>query len=62
MTIKVQSRKITPEQAAEWLASNTNNRIIKDGSVLRFVNDIQNGRWEQNAETIKFDTSGRQPD
>ena len=50
---------VTPEMAAAWLNSNDNNRTLSKFFVSQLVDDIRNGRWVLNGETIKFDTNGR---
>ena len=57
ITTKVE--KITPELAREYLKKNTDNyRKLARGTVRNYAEDIKNGRWELNGETIVFAESG----
>lgn len=49
---------VTPEQAAEWLELNTNNRKLRDQQVTAMVRDIQAGAWAWNGDSIKFADDG----
>src|SRR5699024_5095949 len=49
---------VTPEQATEWLALNTNNRKLREQQVTAMVRDIQSGNWEWNGDSIKFADDG----
>lgn len=49
---------VTPEIAEEWLSRNICNRPIKPDRVARIANDIINGKWEYNGETIKLSKTG----
>jgi len=50
---------ITPEQAKIMLASNIeNNRCVRSATVAQYANDMLNGEWEYNGETIKFGEDG----
>lgn len=50
--------KITPEKANEFLGKNIVNRNIRDKRVNQYVKEMQNGRWELNGESIKFNDKG----
>ena len=57
ITMKVET--ITPEKAAEYLQKNTNNyRKLSRSVAARYADDIKNGRWELNGESIVFDEDG----
>ena len=50
---------ITPEVAEEMLTHNTNNyRLISKQIVDRYVDEIQGNAWEENGDTIVFNTDG----
>lgn len=50
---------ITPEKAAEYLKKNTNNyRSLSKAKVAVYAEDIRNGNWEVNGESIIFDSNG----
>ena len=50
---------ITPAKAAEYLKHNTDNyRKLKRPLVNNYMDDILNGRWEFNGESIVFDENG----
>jgi hypothetical protein len=51
--------EITPELAQKWLERNDENqRSIRKDDVRKYAEHMKNGEWEQNGETIKFDTEG----
>lgn len=50
---------VTPEVAQRWLQFNTHNRNASLDRVRQFADDMLNGRWEFNAQTITFDREGR---
>jgi hypothetical protein len=50
---------VTPEAAAELLATSPGNRGIRLGRVKRWAADATAGRFWQNGETIKIDEQGR---
>ncbi|ALN78561.1 hypothetical protein [Lysobacter antibioticus] len=50
---------VTPEIAGHWLRRNDTNRPVRKKAVTQYVNDLKNGRWQQNGETVKFGRSGR---
>lgn len=57
ITSKVE--RITPKIAEEYLFQNKNNyRPLKRSVVNRYAEDMKNGRWEMNGETITFDENG----
>ena len=49
---------ITPDQARQYLAFNTNNRNLRKAHVEKLANDIKNGRWVYNSATIVFNGDG----
>ena len=50
---------ITPAIAREYLKKNTNNyRKLSRATMRSYAEDIKNGRWELNGETIVFDENG----
>lgn len=58
--MKIEIISVTPEMAAEWLATNaSNNRKKSKMLVNQYARDMIAGRWEITGETIKFDTTGR---
>lgn len=51
---------ITPSTAREWLERNIGNyRAMKPGWVKSLAEDMRNGRWQENGESIKFDLDGK---
>ena len=57
--ISCEVENITPAKAAEYLKHNTDNyRKIKRHIVREYLDDILNGRWELNGESIVFDANG----
>ncbi len=50
---------ITSEMARQWMKNNIiNNRPIQLNRVQQYMRDMKNGRWKENAETIKFADTG----
>lgn len=56
--ITVSMEEITPHKAAEYLASNTQNRRLSAGHVAILAHDMSSGAWEINGDAIRFDTEG----
>lgn len=49
---------ITPERASFLLQGNTMNRAVKRDAVIKYSNDMANGKWAVNGETIKIAKDG----
>lgn len=49
---------VTPELAAEWLASSGPNRPVHPATVERYAADMQAGQWALNGDRVRFDASG----
>lgn len=50
---------ITPQMAAEWLKSNTDNfRRLNPARIERYSSDMGRGRWDVNGDTIVFNCNG----
>lgn len=49
---------ITPEIAAQLLATNPNNRPLSLLTVRKYAEDMRGGRWEQNGQTIVISSEG----
>lgn len=49
---------ITPEIAKEMLEANTHNRSLSEAHLARLIDDLKNGNWQFNGESIKFDANG----
>ena len=59
MTITSSVETITPAKAKEYLKKNTNNyRKMSRSTIRSYAEDIKNGRWELNGETIIFGKDG----
>lgn len=54
--------KITPEDAAELLESNTFNRTLRPGKVSQYSNDMKAGRWKMDGAPIRFAWTGKMLD
>lgn len=52
---RIETIKVTPAIAHRWLATNKDNRPIRENLVTSFAEDMTNGYWDDNGETIKFD-------
>jgi hypothetical protein len=57
-TITTTMQNVTPEQAQQWLAHNTHNRNLRESQVAALANDITNGNWNWNGDSIKFADDG----
>lgn len=57
--ITIERKLITPTIAADLLQRNEGNRPLKSSIVNKYVDDMVRGQWLENAETIKFDVTGR---
>lgn len=49
---------VTPEAAEVMLTHNVNNRSIRKSSVEAYCRDIKAGDWQENGDSICFDTAG----
>ena len=59
MAIESAVETITPAKAREYLKKNTNNyRRMSRSTIRSYAEDIKNGRWELNGETIIFGKDG----
>lgn len=56
--MKAELKTVTPEMAAEWLKKNNRNRKLSLALVDLLSNEIKNGNWQQNGDTIRFDDKG----
>lgn len=57
--IKAEVETITPAKAREYLKKNTNNyRKMSRAAIRNYAEDIKNGRFELNGESIVFGESG----
>lgn len=58
--MKIELISVTPDLAAQWLATNTeNNRRISKTTVNRYAQDMIRDQWLITGEALKFDTTGR---
>lgn len=58
-TVSANVETITPEDAVQYLELNLNNRSTKNRAVRSYANDMVNGDWECNGESIIFDCKGK---
>ena len=59
MTISVAIETITPEIAQQMLDLNDHNRVVSQGYVDQYYNDLMKDRWPVNGETVKICEDGR---
>jgi len=52
--MKIIQTTLTPSQAGELLGNNPNNRLISPSIVRDYVQDMSDGKWMLNGETIKI--------
>lgn len=57
-SVKTICKKITPKMAADLMKDHTKNRRLRNWTIKRLVNDIQNGRWRWNGQPIIVDKNG----
>lgn len=58
--MKIELISVTPELAAQWLATNTDrNRRISKTTVNRYAQDMIRDQWLVTGEAIKFDREGK---
>ena len=50
--------RITPKQAAKWLAHNRANRPLSQVTVDRYAAAMQAAEWKLNGDSIRFDENG----
>lgn len=58
-TVSAEIVNVTPAQAREWLESNQVNRNLRQGAMLAYRRDMEEGRWVLTAEPIHFSRTGR---
>ena len=51
--------RVTPEVARSMLQSNTDNRRLRKGAVLKYATIMMDGAWKTSPEPIIFSESGR---
>ncbi len=56
--IRFETVTITPQQAADWLENNKDNRKLSNHKVREYLNEIKSGRWRYTHQGIAFDTDG----
>jgi hypothetical protein len=56
--MKAEVVEITPELAAELLKRNVKNRTLSPKKLKIYVEDMKNGKWVLNGETIQFNKKG----
>jgi hypothetical protein len=58
LTISTGVEWITPQRAAEMLATSQGNRTLKRTKIDAYTREMKAGRWKLNGETIIFDEAG----
>lgn len=56
--VAVETVKVTPVMAADWLEFNTHNRTLRFRVVDAYAADMAAGDWQWNGETVKFAADG----
>lgn len=56
--ITAKREKVTPEMAREFLKRNFGNRKMSKPKLAQYTNDMRNGDWIDNGESIQFDWFG----
>jgi len=57
--MKVDIQKITPTLSKDWLEQNANFREPIQAHIDSMAKDMKAGKWDENGESIKFDTKDR---
>lgn len=55
---KIIYTEIDPAFARQLLDANTNNRNVRPGNLQKIENDMSNGRWLFNGDSIRIDSNG----
>lgn len=58
MNVSIEKVHITPELAADWLGQQHINRHLRPALAKRYAQAMAAGEWEDNGETIKFNSDG----
>ena len=58
-TMKISIMQITPDLAAEFLKSNTHNRVIKKSKVKKYSDDLRRGNWKLTHQGVAISPNGR---
>lgn len=56
--LSYQTVDLDPDLAAKWLTRNSHNRRVRHRKVDQYARDMAAGRWQFNADPIRFDTDG----
>jgi len=56
--LTTQIMEVTPETAAEWLATMAPNRNVSSGNLAALVQAMKEGRWHTDGAPIRFNKSG----
>lgn len=56
--MKTELMTFTPQQAKDILAKSSGNRKLKKRKIKQFTEDMKNGKWKVNGETVIFDENG----
>lgn len=56
--MKIQLEIITPKMAEAWLANNPSNRRLSPVTTAYYKNQMLQGKWKNNGETVKIATDG----
>lgn len=59
MALTTEVRTITPQEAAEMLGKNKNNRNIRKSRVQTYARDMAAGKWKLNGDPIRFNGSNK---
>lgn len=57
--MNIEEKLITPYEASRLLSLNTKNRTLDANRVNKYVDEMKNGKWIVNGDTIKITASGR---
>jgi len=57
--VEIVVETITPEKASSWLATESPNRRLSEGTVAAYARVMKEGKWQLNGEAVQFDDQGR---
>jgi len=58
-SLNIQTVRVTPEIAAEWLQKNENNRRQSRATIDAYARDMAAGKWLLSGDPIRFDVNGK---
>lgn len=54
----IQTERVTPKKAEQWINRNTGNRKLREGVAEAYAEDMKNGKWTECLDPIAFYENG----